>query len=352
MTKVISIFVDNSNKFGRNGTGGRLVDSVAGADGCIYGIPYSGRTLKFNPVDNSITPIGPDLGNVRWKWRGGALAGNGCIYCAPWHSNEILKIDTIDGTVSKLRSKLPEQGVCKWSSGALALDGCLYFMPFKARRILKVDPRDDSVTSVGADFDYYCGGTVVGKDGCIYGIPHQSDLIVKFDTVTQILSFVGEKYGSAFKCGIGGISSRDGSMIYAATQNGQVLKIDVDDSSYSVLKGTGTDTKIDIRVRDGTDYSPGQGWGGAALGHDECVYWVPYNSNHVLKYDPNTDLVSLVEVNGFVDLSGFDRRPDPSPCKWFGSGVLSIGGAIYCMPFNASHVLVIDTLEDSDDCTS
>ena len=39
---------------------------VAGADGCIYGIPCNARRvsrqIKFNPVEELLTEIGPDLG--------------------------------------------------------------------------------------------------------------------------------------------------------------------------------------------------------------------------------------------------------------------------------------------------
>jgi hypothetical protein len=61
---------------------GNEIEGVRGADDCIYGIPNNARrVVKFNPVDNSLTDIGPDLGNSFWKWACGVLADNGCIYC-------------------------------------------------------------------------------------------------------------------------------------------------------------------------------------------------------------------------------------------------------------------------------
>ena len=76
-------------------------DSDLGADDCcIYGIPYNARkVVRFNPVDESMEEIGPDLGDAHGKWKCGVLAHNGCIYCAPFESDLILKIDTIHGTV-------------------------------------------------------------------------------------------------------------------------------------------------------------------------------------------------------------------------------------------------------------
>jgi hypothetical protein len=36
---------------------------VDGGDGFFYGIPYNARrVVKFNPLDKSLTEIGPDLG--------------------------------------------------------------------------------------------------------------------------------------------------------------------------------------------------------------------------------------------------------------------------------------------------
>jgi hypothetical protein len=40
-----------------------FLNSVVGADNCIYGIPARARrVVKFNPVDKSMTEIGPDFG--------------------------------------------------------------------------------------------------------------------------------------------------------------------------------------------------------------------------------------------------------------------------------------------------
>ena len=174
--------------------------SARGADDCIYGIPCDARrVVKFNPVHNSLTEIGPDLGEREWKWVCGVLADNGCIYCIPsGHdgSNQILKIDSINGTVTLLDVRLPETGTGLWYSGALAIDGCIYFMPLNATHILKLNPENDSVASVGddlGDMDMKYRGTVLGKDNCLYGIPNSSKRIVRFNPVDQSISFVGDE---------------------------------------------------------------------------------------------------------------------------------------------------------------
>jgi hypothetical protein len=83
---------------------------VDGGDGFLYGIPCDARrVVKFDPLDKSMTEIGPDLGEGLSKWMCGVRANTGDIYCAPYLSNRILKIHTNDGTVETLDDvELPE----------------------------------------------------------------------------------------------------------------------------------------------------------------------------------------------------------------------------------------------------
>ena len=154
--------------------------TLAAPNGFVYWIPsHARRVAKFNPVDKSMTHIGPDFGrNTFSKWSKGAITDRGIIYCPPYRDRGILKIDTNTDTVTELLdgNLLPEPGGFLWESCAAALDGCIYFMPSLANRIMKLDPNNNDVmTSVGDDLgDGLCKyiGTVVGIDGCVYGIPH------------------------------------------------------------------------------------------------------------------------------------------------------------------------------------
>jgi len=75
--------------------------------------------VKFNTLDNSLTEIGPDLGEGQCKWMCGVRSFTGSIYCAPYYSNHILKkINTNDGTVETLDDvELPETGSYVWALG-------------------------------------------------------------------------------------------------------------------------------------------------------------------------------------------------------------------------------------------
>ena len=272
----------------------------------------TGFVVKFNPIDESRTFIGPDLGAKVNKW----------YYCAPFNSDRVLKIDTQSGSVTTIQAILPEQG--SWSSAALAPDGCIYFMPYYSRRILRLDPITDTIGSVGIDFGRGLrkfSGTVVGVDGNVYGIPFWSRRIAKYDPIDGRTSFIGdESEDRIFDCTGNGVLGRDGH-IYAFMEIGQVLKIDTAIATYSfvgdIMKVSSNDKLMD-----------------AALGNDGCIYWAPSHANRVLKYDPRAN-------NTFYVGNDLGNRR----YKWSGGAVTSTG-VICCTPWNANRVLIIDPFED------
>jgi hypothetical protein len=300
---------------------------VDGGDGFLYGIPYNARrVVKFNPLDKSMTEIGPDFGEGGMKWDCGVLANTGSIYCTPYWAEHILKIDTIHGTVETLDDvELPEAGHGLWASGALAPDSSIYYMPSKARRIMRLNPDNDSLSSVGDDLGgEYCkySGTVVGIDDFVYGIPEDATCIIKFDPSNpDTTSTVGEEYEEGFDCGTGVLAAGD-DYIYAANDSGQVLKIATTINNY---------TWIGDPIHSGYG---SEGWGDPIVGADKCIYWPPYNANRVLKFDPGTQqLPSLV---------GDDLGTGHA--KWLG-GALATDGVIYC-PSSSSQVLTIDPFKE------
>jgi len=142
--------------------------------------------------------MGPDFGDGGAKWLCGIRANTGSIYCAPYCSNRILKINTNDGTVETLDDvELPETGRYLWASGALAPDNRIYYMPAGAHRILKLNPDSDTLSSVGDDLggdECKYDGTVVGNDDCVYGIPYEATCFVKYNPADpDTTSIVGEE---------------------------------------------------------------------------------------------------------------------------------------------------------------
>jgi hypothetical protein len=304
---------------------------VDGEDGFFYGIPCDARrVVKFNPVDNSLTEIGPDLGDGQMKWECGVRADTGSIYCAPYHSNRILKINTIDGTVETLDDvELPETGHGLWRSGALAADNNIYYMPANARRIMKLNPNNDTLSSVGDDLGEgeYCkySGTVVGNDDYVYGIPGEATHIVKFDpTNPDTTSTVGEEFKEGLCCG-NGVLGGDG-YIYAVCRTRRVLQIDTTSNNYTWIGGHHI-------------YSYwGHGWGDPIVGADKCIYWPPSGANRVLKFDPGTQQLPLL-VGDVLSVLSEDLYK-------FHGGALATDGVIYCIPCSSTQVLVIDPFKE------
>ncbi len=301
--------------------------SVLGADQCIYGIPNDAcHVVKYNPIDQSLKEIGPNLGPRSTKWMGGVLSSkNGCIYCAPYGSSSFLKIDTIKGVVETLDLAAEESGYGMWGAGTLALDGCIYFIPHFAKRILRLNPEDETVTSVGDDlggslYVYKYLGFVCGIDDCLYGIPFASQRIIKFNPENQSTSFLGIESIKNFMCG-NGVLGRDGC-IYACSMFGDVVKIDTANETYNYV-GQRVDSSHEDR-----------GWGDPILGIDGTIYFPPHNSNRTLKFDPQTKSSSLVGD----DLGANFMK--------YTSGILGYSGAIYCIPSNAKQVVIIDPCKE------
>ena len=304
--------------------------TVAAPNGYLYGIPdNASRVIKFNPVDKSMTHIGPDFGIGSGKcWYRGAMTDNGVIYCPPICSEDhgILKIDTNTDTVTELDVNLhPEWGNYRWRSCATALDGCIYCMPSDAHRIMKIDPNNnDAISSVGDDLGHVgfkYRGTVVGIDGCVYGIPEYCKRIVKYDPINDTTSFVGEEADQNFYCR-GGALARDGC-IYGAVGVGdrRVLKIDTINNSYSFVGNSlkGVQSKV--------------GFGDAVLGIDGCIYWPPHLARRTLKYDPHSNQILFVGDDfGYYHDQG-----------WI-SGAMATDGIIYCFPSHAKRILAIDPI--------
>jgi hypothetical protein len=308
--------------------GEKWSDFVDGKNGFFYGIPFSAhRVVKFNPVDKSLTEIGPDFGDDEYKWGCGVRDNNGSIYCAPYLADHILKIKTNDDTVETLDDvELPETGDGLWQSGALAPDNHIYYMPSAASRIMRLNPDNDTLSSVGDDLGggYTCkySGTVVGNDNCVYGIPYYTTRIAKYNPADDpdTTSTVGEEAEEQFNCGNGAFGC-DG-YIYAANDYGQVLKVDATRNNY---------TWIGDPIYSGR----GIGWGDAIVGVDKCIYWPPTSANRVLKFDPETQQLPSL-VGGDLG-QGY--------CKWLG-GALANDDAIYCLSVSSKQILAIDPFKE------
>ena len=110
---------------------GSWKDTLAAPNGSLYGIPESARRVaKFNPLDKSMTDIGPDFVTNGMNWDRGAITDNGVIYCPSLDRRHgILKIDIIPDDVTELNvNLLPEQGSFKRVSCAAGRSRWIYLL--------------------------------------------------------------------------------------------------------------------------------------------------------------------------------------------------------------------------------
>ena len=171
--------------------------------------------------------------------------------------------------------------------------------------------------SDGVEWNYE---TVVrGSDGCIYGISSRGKGIIKLNPIDDSVSIVGDdlRFKYIFN---GGVLADDGN-IYAVNQYRQILKIDTFNNEY---------TFIGSEIYNRNDYN----WGSPVIGADKCIYFLPYGHDRVLKFNPSTQVISLVGES-YRHIGDSYRA---NQCKWCG-GALASDGYIYCISKNANHIL-------------
>ena len=273
----------------------------------------------------------------RFKWNGGALASDGCVYAAPFEADRILRIDPAGGGTTELvgpKLELPEPASRYKYSGGVALDGgdSVCFVPSGAHRVLRFHVPTGTTGFVGADYSEISGsrwsGGAVGSDGCLYCAPANASRILRWDPssdgdTTATTTLVGEDLGDEKWKYAGAVASGDGSEIYLIPSRARCLV------RYEIATDRCTRIPIDHLVSEET---PG-GWRGGVLRPDGCVYGIPVKAERMLRYDPrephgpeNPALVGDA-VSGYI------------------GAVLAGNGCIYGIPNKADRVFRYDPFD-------
>jgi len=171
---------------------------LLGHDGNIYGMPASADcVLKIMPATGEVTTIG-SLPKGGWKWHGGVVAPNGNMYALPSNSDDVLKVVPATGEVSIIKGKLKSgrhrtDGKYKYLGGVLGGDGCIYGMPGDAETVLKINPETDELSLIGGPFlgENKWQNGFLAKDGAIYGIPLRAEAVIKIVPSTGEVTTVG-----------------------------------------------------------------------------------------------------------------------------------------------------------------
>lgn len=300
---------------------------------------YPGYNLKgsnffpSNTVDASsiIIPIGTNL-----KYVGSVLSPAGLIYNIPASSTNVGIVNpytnTIDTTtISNITpSNYPvigNQTSDKWSGGIM-YQGNLYCMPQASKAILRVNTINNSLSFIDisnvANVTYNYFGAVLSTNNLIYGIPHENTNVLRFNPVTNdvsTLAITGLQTTNTYYYG-GGVLA----------PNGLVYGIPFDASSCLVINPFNNTARADISGLGNLGLG-GSKWLGGVLGQDGKIYGIPFSSNNILVIDPSSNTTSLIASG----LTGGNK---------FYGGTLGMDGKIYCTPHRSTSMLVIDTTKN------
>lgn len=310
-------------------------DTVKGADGKFYGIPYSSEDiLIIDPLTKtaSRSNMGASLTGAS-KWDGGVLAGNGKIYCSPWNSSDFLVIDTVNGTATRSNLGLTFTASTSWSKPALGNDGNVYAFPYSHSGVLKIDTSSDtaSIESFGLVWSglrkYF--GTVRGPDGLVYGAPADRADIPRIDGIagTCVRNSMGATLSSnALKWRGGAVSSYD-NKIYFGVNSGSVPR----DLDVNTVTQQATVASLPISF-------PGDSYFSSVLeGWQEVLYYLPHSCPYIGTQDPRT---------GAWTSESFGMAYDTTGGKW-GAGAVDNDRTIYAVPFASEYIFVLETAPKS-----
>jgi hypothetical protein len=164
---------------------------------------------------------------------------------------------------------------------------------------------------------------VDGEDGFFYGIPYNARRVVKFNPIDKSLIEIGPDLGEDRKKWMCGVLANTGSIYCAPYYAHHILKINTNDGTVETLD--------DVEL-------PETGhmlWASGALAHDTCIYYMPYSARRIMKLNPDNDTLSSV---------GYDLRQG----WWFkyskyGGTVVGKDYCLYGIPYDTTHIIKFDT---------
>eukprot|EP00939_MAST-03C_sp_MAST-3C-sp1_P000012 g12.t1 len=307
---------------------------VRGRDGCIYCLPAcANKVLRISPDGSRAEEIGPDFGDLKWKWHGGVeSAFNGCIYAVPCNSKRVLVIDPSakddENIVTLVGPEL--NGRTKFYGCLEGSDGAIYGIPQNAGRVLRIDPKGcNRVTLVGPNLgeggNKWHGGVSTSDKTAIFCIPNHACRVLKIDCVHQKVfpvgpTLAGKDFGwnnGKYKY-LGGVCGYNDAIYFMPGFAEKVLKVTpsmVDEANEGGVEVIGP-SLTDRQNKWQNGYYSANG--------DHAVYGIPVQAQRILRISKD-DEVSCVE--------GAPETRDA-----YEGGVES-NGELYCVPMRARCVM-------------
>jgi hypothetical protein len=220
-------------------------------------------------------------------------------------------------------------GADKWRGGVLSEAGYVYFIPFTNAFTYKFDPS----TNTGANLTTNHTGTAkwaggaLGLSGNIVCAPNNATTVLHINTSNDAETTFGTFTGT--NKWHGAYLNADGYAICAPRQSRDILALDPDDTGNSWTSSTVMPL--------GADYACGQ------MGPDGySLYVVPSSSVNVAKLDTTN--------HQSITYSALSGGPYGGSNEYFGA-VMDDTENIYCMPYNATAVLKIETGNSDNEST-
>ncbi len=225
----------------------------------------------------------------------------------------------------------------KWYGGVLAPNGKIYCVPGGATSVLIIDPQTNSAdTSTisglpGTSTPPNWLGGVLAPNGKIYCIPWDASSVLIIDPAKNEAdtTTMSDESLTASRKWHGGVLAR----------NGKIYGIPYDSDTVLVINPA-TDKFTTIQIPDPGPPGPRPGdeskWYGGVLAPNGKIYCIPWKADYVMIIDPESDTMDpdAISFSAVADL------------KWAG-GVLAPSGKIYCIPQEPLRVLIIDPAENT-----
>ncbi len=192
-------------------------------------------------------------------------------------------------------------------------------------------------------------GGVLGPNGNIYCIPFSANYAAIINPYTKTVdrtTLSNLLDGNSSAKWYGGVVAPNGKIYCIPHNSSNMLIINTVNNSTSYITGITVDNYPTIGANND------QKWIGGVLAPNGKIYCAPYMAQCVLIIDPVTDTINLTDISGVNRTKYTSLIWKTSNLESFGGGVLHPNGKIYFIPAAALGVLQIDPVTNAVDASS
>lgn len=348
--RTIYPYIDVTGLAGRDSnrneiTSNKWLGGTIALDGCLYCAPYNAnKILKINTEYNTATSINITSNyngdkNQQAKWAGGACSYNNKVYFAPLNANQILVLDINNKTTYTLDYQKSERqdlsgGVVldpvnwnnQYKGACVDLSENIIFIPADAMQVMKLNPSNDTIT--------------------YYGLEDFSNNCIRFNTSTSLTEYISPS-------GSGGALVSNGNIYFSSrgANNGSIKNMFLcytDSINETISFIDLSNAKIDGSNNVSGNFRASLSEGIVADTEGRYVYLIPDDLN---SGDTND---KYIRIDTTDPSNNIELIPIPSGLRnsfsSFVGGILAPDGRIYCGTDNNGirQTFVIDTFDPSN----